>query len=441
MAIAVDASSPAVAAGTSVGITTGAFTPPSNCVLWAFGQADANNGSSDETLSFSDSASGAWSTPVQDNARGGAVVAASYRIMGTSPGSMTVTMTDNKGGVAQRLFVRVMTGTDLVNPQGATTTAGTASISITSTVANSWTWSVYLGSNAAVTAGANTTLQDETAGFDSGDAVATFSATSTTPTPGTTVTLVEVGGTAVHHAAVEMVPPGTASNYAGPWTGPTPGRIGPTGQWTPQQFPVGAVYTQSLAGTLTSSAALTRTTSAAKAGTLTSAGALAKQDQKPLAGTLTSAGALAKQAGKHPAGTLTSTATLARQTAKALTGTATSAGALTTIKVVLRSFAGTLTSSGALTRTAAKALIGGLTSAGSLAKAVQRTLIGTLSTAGGLAKTVGRHLAGALAAAGALNVSLTGAAARATSTPAVTDRRTSTAAVTDRRTSTPEVEG
>jgi hypothetical protein len=213
VAIAIDGSSPAVVAGSTSGITTGAFTPPSNCVLWAFAQGDANNGSSDEALSFSDSASGSWSTPVQDNARGGAVVAASYRIIGTSPGSMTVTLNDNKGAVAQRLFVRVMTGTDLVNPQGATTTAGTASISITSTVANSWTWSVYLGSNATVTAGANTTMQDETAGFDSGDAVATFSATSTTPTPGSTVTLVESGGTAVHHVAVEMVPPNTTIPY------------------------------------------------------------------------------------------------------------------------------------------------------------------------------------------------------------------------------------
>lgn len=212
MAIAVDASSPAVAAGSGATLVTGAFTPPDSCVLWAFAQGDANNGSNDESLSFSDSAGGTWSTPVQHNANGGAVVAAAWRsIPGTSPGSMTVTLTDNKGSVAKRLFVRVMTGTDLTNPQGATNTGTTASISYTSTIANSWGWSVYLGSNATVTAGANTTLQDETGGFDSGDAVATFSATATTSTPGTTVTLVESGGTSVHHAVVEIVPPSTAS--------------------------------------------------------------------------------------------------------------------------------------------------------------------------------------------------------------------------------------
>lgn len=208
MAIAVDGSSPAVAAGSGATLVSAAFTPPSNCVIWAFAQGDANNGSADEALSFTDSASGSWSTPVQDNARGGAVVAAAYRLVGTSPGSMTVTLTDNKGSVAKRLFVRVFTGTDLSSPQGATATAGTAAISYTSTVANSWGWSVYLGSNATVVAGTATTLQDETGGFDSGDAVATFSATSTTTTPGTTVTITESGGTAVHHVAVEIVPPG-----------------------------------------------------------------------------------------------------------------------------------------------------------------------------------------------------------------------------------------
>jgi len=210
VAIAVDGSSPAVAAGSGATLSTAAFTPPNSSVIWAFAQADANNGSADEALSFSDSSSGTWSTPIQDNARGGAVVAAAYRLCPTSIANLTVTLTDNKGSVAKRLFVRVFTGTDQANPQGATATAGTAAISYTSTVPNSWGWSVYLGSNATVTAGTATTLQDETGGFDSGDAVATFSATSTTATPGTTVTLTEVGGTAVHHVAVEIVPPSSA---------------------------------------------------------------------------------------------------------------------------------------------------------------------------------------------------------------------------------------
>lgn len=211
MAILEDASSPARVVGSGATLVTAAFTPPSNCILAAFMFGDANNGSLDETLTPTDSASGTWSTPILDNARGGAAAAVSYRIIGASPGSMTVTLTDNKGSVAKGLNVRVLTGTDLINPVGASTTAGTASISVVSTVANSWVWSAYLGSNATVTAGTNTTMQDEFGGFDSGDAIATFNSTNTTASAGTTITLVEVGGTAVHHVAVEFVPPNTAS--------------------------------------------------------------------------------------------------------------------------------------------------------------------------------------------------------------------------------------
>ena len=460
MTIAVDASSPSVVAGSGATLVTAAFTPPDGCVIWAFAQGDANNGSSDEALSFSDNFGGTWSTPVQDNARGGAVVAAAWRsIPATSPGSMTVTLTDNKGSVAKRLFVRVMTGTDLVNPQGATAAVGTASVSIVSTVANSWTWSVYLGGNATITAGANTTLQDEAGGFDSGDAVATFSATTTTATPGTTVTLVESGGTAVHHVAVEIVPPGAATNYAGPWTGPTPGRLGPTGQWTTQPLPFGANYAQALAGsltpsgtvakqdaaakagTLTPSGALTKQGAIAKAGTLTPAGTLAKQDTKPLAGTLTPAGAAAKQDQKALVGSETPAGALAKQAKKAFAGTETPAGALTTIKVVLRSFAGTLTPAGSLVRAAAKGLAGTLTPAGALAKAASKAAAGALGAAGGLAKQARKAFAATLSASGTLARQLVGANRRATSTSTVTGRRTSTSAVTDRRTSTSDVEG
>jgi hypothetical protein len=441
VAILEDASSPARVIGSGATLVTAAFTPPSNCILAAFMFGDANNGSLDEALTPTDSASGTWSTPILDNARGGAAAAVAYRIIGTSPGSMTVTLTDNKGSVPKGLNVRVLTGTDLVNPIGASATVNTASASVVSTVANSWVWSAYFGSNATVTAGANTTMQDEFGGFDSGDAIATFNSTNVTAPAGTTITLVEVGGTAVHHVVVEFVPPSVATNYSGPWTGPTPGRIGPTGQWSPQQFPSGTTYAQSLAGTLTSGATLTKAASAAKAGTLTLAGSLARVDQKSSAGALASAG------------------TVAKQDNKALAGALTDSGALSTIKVVLRAFAGTLTSAGALAKAAAKALPGGLTPTGVVTKAASKAAAGALAAGGALAKAAAKAATGVLTAAGALaksarkalaavlspsgGISTTGGgqAARATSTPAVTDRRTSTPAVTDRRTSTPDVEG
>jgi hypothetical protein len=410
-------------------------------VIWAFAQGDANNSSLDESLSFSDSAGGTWSTPVQDNARGGAVVAAAWRsIPATSPGSMTVTLTDNKGSVAKRLFVRVFTGTDLTNPQGASTAAGTASVSYTSTVANSWGWSVYLGSNATITAGANTTLQDSFGGFDSGDAVGTFSATTTTATPGTTVTLVESGGTAVHHVVVEIVPPSALvqTNYAGPWTGPTPGMLGPTGMWTlPRPLINTHTYGQALAGTVTPTGALSKQDNKAVAGTVTPTGAATKQDSKAVAGTATPSGALSKQDSKAIGGTVAPAGSLAKLAKKAFAGTVTPSGVLSTVKVILRSFAGTVTPSGAVTRTTNKGFAGAVTPTGSLAKSCRKAISGALTPVGNLAKTAAKGLAGLLGLAGALtNVKSGGAAtARAASTSTVTANTTSAASVSANTTS------
>lgn len=203
--------SPALAISSGATTDTAAFTPPNaGCILVCFMMGDANNGSLNESLTASDSLAGTWSTPILDNARGGAAVAISWRAVpaGTAA-SMTVSVTDNKGSVAKGNYTRIFTGTDLTAPFGVTGVAGTAAISLVSTVANSWCWSAFLGSNAAQTAGANTTQKAEFAGFDSGDAVSVYASTNTTAGAGTTITLTEVGGTPVHHVAIELVPPGS----------------------------------------------------------------------------------------------------------------------------------------------------------------------------------------------------------------------------------------
>lgn len=453
MAIALDASTPAAVTSSGASTTTAAFTPPNASLLLACISADANNGSTDETVAVSDSASGSWNQAILQNANGGAVSAIFWRLCATSPGSMTVSCTDNKGAVAKRLRVQVWTGTDQTSPIGATAQSTATTVSYTSTVDQSQGVSCGLTANAVLTAGGTgNTLDDETGGFDSGDATFVLYRTALTTPAGSTVTLTIAGtSTFGHHVAVELVPPAAATNYAGPWAGPTPGRLGPTGQCAPQRLPAGTTYIQSLAGTLTSSGVATKATAAARAGTLTSSGALAKLDAKPLSGTLASAGIVAKQDQKPIGGTLASAGALAKQARKALVGAITPAGALSTIKVVLRSFAGALTPTGTVTRVALKGIGGTLATSGTLAKAARKALSGGFAAAGSLAKLVGRHLAGALAAAGALNVQQAGGTARATSSPtvagrrtstsAVTDRRTSTSVVADRRTSTPGVEG
>lgn len=377
MTIARDASSPPAVQSSGATTTTAAFTPPSSSVIFAFCAADANNGSADETVSVSDSASGTWNQAVLSNANGGAVAAIFWRLCASSPGSITVSVTDNKGSVAKRLVTEVFTGTDQTNPVGATFSGTIATASYTSTRDNSWGWSCGLTANATLTAGGSgNTLVDTTGGFDSGDAVFTLQRTALTTPSGSSVALVISGTSTIgHHVAVEILPPG------------------------------GTTFTKSLSGGLTP------------------AGALAKLDSKAISGTLTGAGALAKQVAKHPAGGFTP------------------AGALSTLRAVLRSFAGGFTPSGAVTRSTSKGLAGALSSSGTVAKTIGKGLAGALTLAGALRKLIGKALAGAAALAGALATLKSGSRTRAASTSSVTAAHSSTASVVAKATSTSEVDG
>jgi len=293
VAIALDASTPAAVTSSGASTTTAAFTPPSASILLACVSADANNGSSDETVSVSDSASGTWNQAILQNANGGAVSAIFWRLVPTSPGSITVSCTDNKGSVAKRLRVQVWTGTDQTNPIGATGQSTTAAVSYTSTVDQSQGVSCGLTANATLTAGGTgNTLDDETGGFDSGDATFVLIRSALTTPAGSTVTLTIAGTSTIgHHVAVELVPPAAATNYAGPWTGPTPGRIGPTGQWTPPPVdtsPTSAAVALADAGS--SAEAVTVAAAACLADTGSSAEALAVTAAVPV----TDAGASAE---------------------------------------------------------------------------------------------------------------------------------------------------
>lgn len=211
MAITEDTTnSPAMVVGSGATVQTVASTPVNTgCIAVALMWGDANTGAADETLTASDTLGGTWTPIVSDNARGGAVVAAAWRaIPAGTAASMQAIVTDNKGSVARGIFMRYFTGTDLTSPIGVTVAAGTAAVSLISTAANSWCWSVHLGSNATQTAGANTTQKAQFGGFDSGDAIGAYASTNTTAPSGTTITITESGGTTVHHIAFELLPPG-----------------------------------------------------------------------------------------------------------------------------------------------------------------------------------------------------------------------------------------
>lgn len=196
----------------------------------------------------------------------------------------------------------------------------------------------------------------------------------------------------------------------------------------------GTEYEQDVSGTLTTSGALSKSTSKSFAGTLTSAGAIIKSVAKTMAGTLTIAGALIKSTAKLLAGvldfagdlaadfqsgagtffqsvggTLSFGGTVSRQTAKGLAGTLTSAGSL--IKSTAKNVAGTLTSSGALStlRTAVISLAGTLTSSGALIKSTSKNVDGALMPAGAISKAIAKSFSGAITFLGTLLASLVGA--------------------------------
>lgn len=415
MTIAKDASTPAAVGSSGATTTTAAFTPPSSSVIIVFAQADANNGSADEALTVSDSASGTWHTAAQGNANGGAVAGVFWRLCPTSPGSITVSLTDNKGSVAKRLNAVVFTGTDQTAPIGATTVGTTAAVSYTSTRDLSWGWSCGLTANATLTAGGTgNTLYETFAGFDSGDAVFTLQRTATTTPSGTSVTLT-IAGTATigHHVAVEILPPSAGSNF-----------------------------TQSLSGGFTPAGALARLAKKFPAGGYTPSGTVARLAKKSPAGGMTPSGTVARAASKALAGALTSAGTVARLARKFPAGGMTPSGALSNLKVVLVALAGGMTPSGAVIRVARKSVAGGMTPSGTVSRLAAKALAGALAPVGALRRLVAKALAGVLATVGALTRSATtGGTTRASSTSAVTASRTSTTSVTAQRTSSTSVEG
>jgi hypothetical protein len=258
-----------------------------------------------------------------------------------------------------------------------------------------------------------------------------------------------------------------------------PGRISPTGSWSPFPYSVTAqTYALSFTGSVTPTGALQKAaTKPDLAGSVTPTGALAKQANKALsgsvtptgvlttvkvvlrafAGSVTATGVLTKQANKALAGSVTATGTLTKQVAKALAGSVTPPGALdkavakalagsvtptgvlTTTKVLLRSFAGSVTPTGVLTRQANKALAGSVTPRGALAKAVTKALSGAVAAVGSLAKFVTKPFAGRSTPTGALAATPVGATQNATSTATLTAVNTSTSTASAGRTSTPGV--
>jgi hypothetical protein len=121
-----------------------------------------------------------------------------------------------------------------------------------------------------------------------------------------------------------------------------------------------------------------------------------------VSGTLSSSAGVQKEGRKFPAGTVTSSALLVKRTERALTAAIASAGAL--LKETRRALGGAFASSGALglVRIFAHAVGGAIAPVGGLVKLVAKPLAGALASAGSVLKEARKFLAGAIAWAGSL---------------------------------------
>ena len=95
------------------------------------------------------------------------------------------------------------------------------------------------------------------------------------------------------------------------------------------------ILTQTVAGTITNTGSLVRSTRKIVAGSITNTGSLVREVQKVVAGVITNTSSLVREAQKVVAGVITNTGSLVREVQKVVAGTITNTGALITVKAVL----------------------------------------------------------------------------------------------------------
>lgn len=226
MALQIDPSSPAAVVGTGPVNTATSGAIPANSRVVAYVMGDANSGVATEQITVTSTGGLSWLPAIRANGSPGADVEIWHApAVSAIPAGIVVTATDNQGAVAVRMLVRVYTDDTGNIPAGigATASGASGSVAYVSTVANSWGFSVALGGGSSTVPGTETLLDFDTS-FDGGDGTAVVQQNSTTPTPGTTVTMsVTMGVTPIHHAAAEILPAsaGSSGGVRAPVVAPT----------------------------------------------------------------------------------------------------------------------------------------------------------------------------------------------------------------------------
>lgn len=269
MAIAEDASSPAVKHVTGTGAcTTAAFSPPAGSLVVAM--ASGGWSTTADSITVSDSSAATWTkVQAQCSATDKGVSAVAYTYFASAPGSITVSATfGNAQG--RSLVVKVLTGAASSQTGAASATANksTATTAYTLSLTTTTTGSMVYGaaqsngvSSSTMTANANSTMIDQWQNNTDSANNFTFKSSSATGTPGATT----FGGTlsASDEGSITLLEILPAA------TGPTNVPAADTGSLTGESATVQAVPVGSDTGSLTGESATVRVSGAADTGSLT----------------------------------------------------------------------------------------------------------------------------------------------------------------------------
>jgi hypothetical protein len=405
MAVAVDASSPAIATNTtSANLTCAAFNPPA-CLLVACIGAD---GTGNMTATVTNNGTALTWTNRSERDLGDAGAQSGHASIYTAEltagrTGMTVTLqVTGTGAGAKALKVYCVTGYDTSDPIGNTPGEGSSTTnSITPTIisaAESANSLLFVAANEFNQLGVPTSSDLTIDTYNISGAASGLFGRKAGPTSagGAATGNLDAAGTAAaawNWASIEVEPAASGTTF----TQNVSGGITLAGALARQA-------SKPLAGGVTTAGAVTKLTAKAFAGAVTPAGALAvvKAVLRAFAGGITPTGAMIRQPGKQLGGSITPAGVAARATGKRLAGTVTPAGSLGLIRAILRSFVGAVTPTGALLRTPQKSLGGAVTPSGVLLRRPAKNLAGAVAPSGALAvvKAVLRSFGGAITPAG-----------------------------------------
>jgi hypothetical protein len=226
VALALDASTPAMVKGTTNPATTATFSPPAQSLLFALCEADETN-----TFAVSNTGTAlSWqSIGVSINQSGQGSIQVFWAWNANAQSNITVSSTRTGSFVANGLKVLVFTGAESTFT-GAKIAGLTATVNVTTTANNSWVWAAHIEEGGgADTAASGCTFNDAETSFG-GIGGGVLKRTATTPTAGTVVTIGVTAATTPAIVAFEVkesaaVAEGYSTTGWHPGRGPTQARF------------------------------------------------------------------------------------------------------------------------------------------------------------------------------------------------------------------------